>query len=84
MATGTTATESIKTMGRPKRGATQPEKPERPPDLRVAIIHLKGTVEYSDWLEAAYKKTHIPKATMFRLAMADWAVKNGLEPPPEL
>jgi hypothetical protein len=69
------------TMGRPKKGAA---RPERAPDDRVAIIHLKGTAEYAEWLDDAFRKTHIAKATMFRLAMIDWAKKMKLPAPPEL
>lgn len=53
-------------------------------DDRVAIIHLKGTPAYTAWLDEANRKTHIPKAAIFRLALIDWAEKNGLKPPPEM
>lgn len=68
-------------MGRPKKGTPPPEKAA---DERVAIIHLKGTQEYAKWLEEVNKKSHIPKAALFRLAMAEWAGRNGYPPPPEL
>lgn len=54
------------------------------PDERVAIIHLKGSPEYAAWLEALHRKTHIAKAALVRLALAEWAARNGAEPPPEL
>jgi len=65
---------------RPKRGSAKPQKPS---DERVAVIHLKGTAAYAEWLDALHRKTHIPKAALFRLAMAEWAVRSGHEPPPE-
>jgi hypothetical protein len=67
-------------MTRPKKGG---KKPARSPDDRVAIIHLKGTPAYADWLDAVHRKTHIPKATIFRLAVAEWAERNGHPVPPE-
>lgn len=69
-------------MGRPKKGVkrTLPQAA----DDRVAIIHLKGSPLYAEWLDALHRKTHIPKASLFRLALAEWAEKNGHSPPPEL
>jgi hypothetical protein len=72
------------TMGRPKKGDKKKLEPVIGPDERVAIIHLKGTPAYAAWLEAANRKTHIPKAAMFRLAMEMFAKTHGLEAPPEL
>jgi hypothetical protein len=69
------------TMGRPKKGA---KRPERPPDERQAIIHLKGTADYAYWLHRVHQETHIPKATIVRLALAEWAQRHGAPPPPEL
>lgn len=74
----------VVSMGRPKRGEKKPLKPSSESDDRVAIIHLKGTPDYAAWLDDANQKTHIPKAAMFRLAMASWALANGLDAPPEM
>lgn len=68
-------------MARPKKKAAEPTP--TPPE-RVAIIHLKGTLAYSEWLEAAHRKTRLPKATIFRLAVEEWAARNGIVPPPGL
>jgi hypothetical protein len=65
---------------RPKRGAPRREKSS---DERTAIIHLKGTPEYARWLDQLHRTTHIPKAALFRLAMAEWAERNGHAAPPE-
>jgi len=59
-------------------------EPARPSDERVAIIHLKGTVAYSEWLDAIHRKTRIPRAALFRLAMEEWAERNGHPAPPEM
>lgn len=69
------------TMGRPKAGS---KKDAIPPDERVTIVNLKGSAEYAEWLESIHKKTHIPKSTLIRLGMAEWAAKNGHSRPPEL
>ncbi|WZP01250.1 hypothetical protein EP7_005679 (plasmid) [Isosphaeraceae bacterium EP7] len=66
-------------MGRPKKGAT-----DAPRDRRQAVIHLKGSAAYVDWLESIYRKTHLPKATIVRLAIAEWAERHGHAAPPEL
>jgi hypothetical protein len=55
-----------------------------PADERVVIVHLKGSPAYAEWLDQVHKKTHIAKATLFRLAMAEWAEKNGHPTPPEM
>lgn len=67
-------------MARKKR----PQEPaQRPSDDRVGVIHIKGTVQYAQWLDQLHRKTHIPKAALFRLAMAEWAERNGHPAPPE-
>lgn len=76
MAAGTLA------MGRPKANATDDAPQERPD--RETVIHLKGSPEYNDWLTGAHKKTRLSKAAIFRIAVEQWAERNGLEPPPEI
>lgn len=49
---------------------------------RVSVIHLQGPVEERDWLTGANKKTHLPRATIVRLALRDWGAANGLPPYP--
>jgi hypothetical protein len=68
-------------MSRPRKGD---KKAERPPDERVAIIHLKGTAEYAKWLDELHRKTLIPKASIFRDAMKEWCEKRKHKAPPEL
>jgi hypothetical protein len=75
------ATE-LEKVGRPKRNVPRPIDPE--PDGRVVIVHLKGSHEYATWLDDFFRETSIPKASMFRLAMRDYAVKKGFRPPPEM
>lgn len=69
-------------MAPPKKAKEDKAPPQ--PDERVAIIHLKGSSEYAAWLEAAHRKTHIAKTSIVRLALAEWAERNGITPPPEL
>ena len=74
---GATATMA-RPKGRPKRITT----PEPAPAARVTIINLKGTQLEADWLDDVNKKTHIPKAAIVRLALAEWARQNGHPPYP--
>lgn len=69
-------------LGRPKRNAPRPVDPE--PEGRAVIVHLKGSHEYATWLDEFFRETSIPKASMFRLAMKDYAAKKGFRPPPEM
>ena len=50
---------------------------------RVSVIHLQGPPEERDWLTLANKRTHLPKATIVRLALAEWGRINGLPPYPD-
>ena len=68
-------------MGRPKKGT---KRAAPPPDDRMTIVNLKGSSEYSEWLDAVHEKTHIPKAAIFRLAVVEWAKQNGHPAPPEI
>lgn len=70
-------------MGRPKKGAEKPDKAPNP-DARVAIIHLKGTEDYAAWLDSLSEQTHIAKATLFRVAMAEYAKNHGHTAPPAM
>jgi hypothetical protein len=71
-------------MSRPKK-RTEPVRPPQPESMeRETIINMKGSRAYSEWLESVHRKTHIPKVVIFRLALAEWAERNGHESPPEL
>lgn len=50
---------------------------------QTSVVHLKGTEEYRDWLAGESRRTHIPIASIVRLALADWAARNGGKTPPE-
>lgn len=70
-------------MARPKKA--KPVTPPPPSETeRETIVNMKGSPEYSAWLEDLHRKTHIPKVQIFRLAIADWAAKNGHSTPPEI
>ena len=53
-------------------------------DERVVIVHLKGSPAYAAWLDEINKSTHIAKATLFRVAMSEWAKNHGHALPPEI
>ena len=76
----------VEILGRPKRNAQPPpsDKPASHGDGRETVIHMKGSPEYVAWVEAVHRKTHIPKVQIFRLAVADWASKNGHPLPPDI
>ena len=65
-------------MARPKGKG----KDEAPQDARVTIINLKGSQAQADWLEAVHRKTYIAKSVIVRLALREWAEKNGHPPFP--
>jgi hypothetical protein len=68
-------------VGRPRiRPLTPGAKPGQ--DDRTNIIALKGSREYADWFAKLHAKTHIPKATIVRLAIAEWARRHGHPAPP--
>jgi hypothetical protein len=73
-------------MARPKAKAkkkTAAPPPAAEPE-RPTIVNLKGSPEYAEWLEAIHRKTYIPKAQIFRLALAEWAERHGHPAPPEI
>lgn len=67
--------EMAKPKGRPK-GKTPAPVP------RITIINLKGTEAQAEWLEAIHRKTYISKTVIVRLALNEWAEKNGHPPFP--
>jgi hypothetical protein len=77
MAGGVTA------MGRPRK---RPGEPSAVPgkDDRANVIVLKGSPQYVEWFDSLHRKTHIPKSTIVRLALAEWAKKQGHPAPPEM
>ncbi len=72
------------TVGRPKRGTKKESDVPLTSDDRVVIIHLKGTPAYAEWLDKIHQETHIPKTSLFRLALAEWVQRKGLPSPPDL
>ena len=48
------------------------------PAGRVSVIHLQGPPEERDWLTLANKRTHLPKATIVRLALQAWGSTKGM------
>src|SRR4051794_40105731 len=64
-----------------KKAAPKADPPEA--SGAISIINLKGSPAYREWLSGVSKKTHIPVASIVRLALVDWASKNGHLVPPE-
>ncbi|MBV8231631.1 MAG: hypothetical protein JO329_16740 [Planctomycetaceae bacterium] len=52
-------------------------------DERVAVIVLKDTLDYRDWLDEVAEATRLPATTIVRDALHDWAIGRGLRPPPD-
>ena len=50
----------------------------------VAILTLKGSPEYKQWIAELSAKTHIATTVLYRLAIAEWAERNGHPKPPEI
>jgi hypothetical protein len=65
---------------KPKRAEEGPAA--KPRDDRVAVIVLKDSREYRDWVVGLTEATLIPTATIVRDALARWAADRGLPPPP--
>jgi hypothetical protein len=68
-------------MGRPKKGSKPPAKPKATEE-RVAILLLRDTAEYAAWLDQIHERTYIPKATIVRVALREWAERHGHPAPP--
>ena len=49
---------------------------------RVAVIVLKDTPAYRDWLQSVSLESQIPMAAIARDAIRDWAISRGYPPPP--
>jgi hypothetical protein len=67
-----------KKAGRPGRGATATAED------RKTVVNIKGSDLFIEWLDDVHKKTHIPKVQIFRVAVAEWAKRNGHPDPPEI
>jgi hypothetical protein len=48
-----------------------------------SVIHLMGADEMRTWLSDVSEKTHIPSATIVRLALKMWAEAEGHPAPPK-
>lgn len=72
-------------MARSKRTEI-PQEPSgpSPADERTTVINLKGSLLFDEWFDGIHAKTHLPKATIVRLALRDWAERNGHDLPPPI
>jgi hypothetical protein len=71
-------------VGRPKKGDRAERPPKSDAEERETIIHMKGSREYSDFLDVVHRKSHIPKVQLFRIAYAEWCERNGFGTPPKI
>lgn len=60
-----------KQKGRPRSAGAKAA--ETSLTARYTIVNLKGSAAQAEWLEAAHKTTHLPKSTIVRLALTEWA-----------
>jgi hypothetical protein len=59
-------------------------KPQGPAaEERVAVVVLKGSPDYRDWLNGISQDSLIPVAAIVRDALAKWAKQRGYSEPPE-
>jgi hypothetical protein len=70
--------------GRPPKSVTGSTALSEDRGERETVIHMKGSASYVAWLDQVHRKTHIPKVQIFRLAVAEWAERNGHTAPPEI
>ena len=71
-------------MGRPKMSSKRSPAPVEDQGERETVIHMKGSSRFVAWLNDVHRKTHIPKVQIFRVAVAEWAERNGHPVPPEI
>jgi hypothetical protein len=70
----------------PKGSRSKAKPAQKPvPDVeRETVINMKGSKGYAAWLEDRHRETHIPKVQIVRVALAEWAERNGRPAPPEI
>ncbi len=73
-----------KTPPASKSGGKEALKGQAKKDERVAVIVLKGSPEYREWLTSISKDTLIPVASIVRDAVGKWALLRGYTAPPEV
>jgi hypothetical protein len=52
-------------------------------DDRVAVVVLKDSLEYREWLNGISRESLIPVASIVRDALAKWATQRGYPAPPD-
>jgi hypothetical protein len=73
------ADPGVAVMAKKKAG-----KPSGSPSAeRVAVVVLKGTPEYRDWLNEISKESLIPVASIVRDALSKWAKERGYPKSPQ-
>jgi hypothetical protein len=72
-------------MGRPKRGMPRERASSKDgDDFREAILYMKGSPEYFNFVDAIHRKTGLTKVQVFRVAFAEWCERQGHGTPPEI
>lgn len=69
--------------GAPTMAKRKAPKAKPVTDERVAVIVLKGTPAYREWLGGISRDSLIPIASIVRDAVAKWAKQRGYPSPPE-
>jgi hypothetical protein len=70
--------------GAPVMAKKKAVRPKDQGDDRVAVVVLKGSAEYREWLNGISRETLIPVAAIVRDALAKWAKQRGHAEPPEI
>jgi hypothetical protein len=78
------ASDGVVKRGRRRKSPKRAPAPSEDRSERETVIHMKGSGDYVAWLDYLHRKTHIPKVQIFRLAIAEWAERNGHSAPPEI
>ena len=50
---------------------------------RRTVLLLTGTDQYAQWVAHLSQATRIPRVTLFDVALADWARRQGYDAPPD-
>ena len=71
-------------MARTKKAPKAAPPPQVEGEERFTVVNLKGSTDYVAWFDGINKKTLIPKTSIIRQAVKEWAKAHGHEPPPEI
>lgn len=69
-------------LGRPRKGSEPKRASKERGEFREAIIYMKGSPEYFEFVDVVHKKTSISKVQLFRDALKLYCETNGHGTPP--